>query len=342
MSNVFIALSGGVDSAVAAHLLLQQGHCVSAITMDNGCGNAAEEAAAVAEFLGIPHYVVDLKAEFTDLVTKPFVAGYCHGRTPNPCVFCNPQIKFGLLLQKAQELGAEYLATGHYVSKTQVDGHSFVARAADAAKDQSYFLYRLTEAQLNASIFPLGDLSKEQVREIAKSMQLPPAEKKDSQDVCFICGDYRDYLRAHGVKPGKGDFVDSDGKKLGQHDGLPFYTIGQRRGLGLALGYPAYVVQLNAAQNQVVVGREEELFATTAICEDVHLTVPQGESFRALAKVRYRSRIIPAAVELRGDKMLVTLDTAERSVTPGQSLVLYDETDTYVLGGGVITADRIW
>lgn len=350
-----VAMSGGVDSSLAAALLVEQGYEVIGVTMkvwpsflpgegaEGGCCGlgAVEDARAVAFRLGIPYYVLNFAEDFTQLVIEPFCRAYGEGRTPNPCILCNRDVKWRALLHKAVELGAGHLATGHYARRgfDQAAGRHTLSRAVDHSKDQSYVLYHLTQAELAATFFPLGELRKPEVRRMAAARGLPVAGKRDSQEICFVPdGDYRSFLATHApgaVRPGP--VLDLSGREVGRHEGIAFYTVGQRKGLGLTDG-PYYVVRLDAAQNAVIVGRKEDLYRSELVARDVNwvsLAHPE-EPLTAEAKIRYR---IPAAsAEVfpeAGNRVRVRFQEPQPAITPGQAVVFY--RDDLVLGGGTIS-----
>ena len=277
-----VAMSGGVDSSVAAALLKNQGFEVVGLTMcfnlpdaltgrPSCCGaQSIADAKRVADILGIRHYVLNFGKELQKFVIADFVNQYSQGLTPNPCVRCNELLKFELLLKKALGLGMDYLATGHYARIARLKGKYVLKKAKDSKKDQSYFLYRLTQEKLKRILFPLGDLKKSRVRELAEKFKLPVAEKKDSQEICFIPGNYQEFLK--GRLKGKfspGSIVDSTGKVLGKHQGIPFYTIGQRDKLGVACGYPVYVSRIDVLKNELVVGKKEEILKKSFLVKDI-------------------------------------------------------------------------
>ncbi len=450
-------MSGGVDSAVTAYLLKLAGHDVIGVTLrvwmssdgkDSRCCEI-DDARRVAWKLNMPYYVVSCLSEFNNLITAPFVLSYLNGTTPNPCVLCNRYIKWDKMLESAEVMGASHIATGHYASVVQKENGRFtVKRAKYAQKDQTYMLYRLTQEQLSGTIMPLGQLSKEEVRQIARSAGIPVAEKKDSQEICFVTdGNYSDYVEENAAqvvnyggnsvdkdadkslfsggnfvdKDGNksvfsggdfvdkdadksvfsggnfvdkdvdksvfsggdsvdkdvdksvfsggnsvdkdadksvfsggnsvdkdidksvfsgGDFVDKDGNILGRHRGIIHYTVGQRKGLGLSLGYPVYVTKINAAKNEVVVGSEESLYSREVICNDLNfLSIPElreGERLRCTAKIRYHHKAQAAYIELYdSDKVKISFDEPVKAAAPGQSAVFYDDEDC-VIGGGII------
>ncbi|MGD9030574.1 MAG: tRNA 2-thiouridine(34) synthase MnmA, partial [Anaerolineae bacterium] len=338
--RVMVALSGGVDSAVAALLLVARGYDVTAVTLRLRAvqpwgppvpgREAIARARRVSDWLGIPFHVVDAEEAFKREVVAPFVAEYAAGRTPNPCVRCNRFVRFGLLLERALAMGAQALATGHYAQVRENQGRYRLLRGEDRDKDQSYFLYRLTQAQLAHVLFPLGKMKKEAVRAIARRNGPPLAEQAESQDICFLDDeDYRRFLAAYApntLQPGP--IQDTAGRVLGQHSGLAAYTIGQRKGLGISAPEPLYVVSIRPEENVLIVGTAQELGRDTCRIEDLHMISGQEptQPFRAQAQIRYRAR--PAAVTvhpLPGGPARVAFDTSQRDITPGQSLVLYED-----------------
>lgn len=346
MSRIAIAMSGGVDSSVTAALLKQQGHEVIGITMSlfaphsSGTGSAVHDAAIVARHLDIPHHVADFAPDFSRLIIGDFIEEYRAGHTPNPCVRCNRYVKFGLLLDKALELGADLLATGHYVRKTvDTDGTSHLRFARNIRKDQSYFLYTLTQKQLGQVIFPLGEIeSKDEVRRLAREFNLPVAEKGESQEVCFIPNDdYVSFLENCGsLGAAEGDIIHLNGQIVGRHQGTHRYTIGQRKGLGIAWSEPLYVTAIDAERNIVLVGEQQHVYAAGLQAEDVSwIIAPEEEEFAAACKIRYRHQPVSCRVQLLPDGCCnVHFDQLQKAVTPGQALVLY--RDDEVLGGGRI------
>lgn len=346
--KIAVAMSGGVDSSVAAALLKEQGHDIIGITMRlfapscQGAGTPAHDAAVVAAHLGIPHHLLDLDHDFRQLIINDFISEYCSGQTPNPCVRCNRFVKFGLLLDAAREQGADLLATGHYArTSTDPDGLCHLRVAANLRKDQSYFLHTLTQERLARVVFPLGDIgSKEEVRDLAHRFGLPVAEKGDSQEVCFIPNDdYVAYLEENCKMGGEtGDIIHVDGRLLGRHRGTHRYTIGQRKGLGIAWSEPLYVVEIDAVRKRVVVGEEPHVYAQGLRAEEVGwIIAPVKEEFEASCKIRYRHQPVPCRVTLlQGGECRVLFHQPLKAVTPGQSVVFYHEDE--VLGGGRITA----
>ncbi len=351
-----VAMSGGVDSSLAAALLQEQGHEVVGISMrlfDRSGGEGSsfgrccsledfEGARAVALRLGFPHYVLDLSRTFADDVVAPFVREYLAGRTPLPCTLCNTYTKFRVLAERAEALGCEALATGHYarVTRDAATGRHQLLRALDGAKDQSYFLFGLEQAQLARALFPVGALTKDAVRAAAATRGLPTADKPESQEICFVPdGDYASFVetRAPEARALAGPIVDQRGRVLGRHAGLHRFTVGQRRGLGLAAPHPLYVVRLEAATNAVVVGEERELLATTLEARGVRWMSgqPLDQPLRAAVKIRSRAPASPATLTpLAPDHVRVTFDEPQRAITPGQAAVFYE--GDVCLGGGWI------
>lgn len=350
-----VGLSGGVDSAVAAALLQQTGYVVHGIALRTWKAQELEEtrarptpeqrARAVAHHLGIPLMEHDVRQEFYTHVVEPFARAYAAGRTPNPCVFCNPTLKFAALLNEADRSDARWIATGHYARVVHAEGEpSRLFGACAEAKDQSYALYRLTQHQLSRMILPLGEMvDKSQVREIARRMHLPSAEADDSQDLCFIAtgahADLVGQLQDEAVAPGP--IYDLQGNLIGHHKGLPHYTVGQRSGLRIAAAERLYVLQLDPERNALIVGGRRALQITACNLSDVTFTVaaPEGSSFETLGRIRYRAPLVPIHVTLRSEcEADVVFATPQVGVAPGQSLVFY--RDKEVLGGGVITQTR--
>lgn len=342
MSKVALGLSGGVDSSVTVHLLQQAGHEVVGIHMrltpeSNRDQQSANDARTVAEHFGIDFHILDAQDAFAREVMQPFADAYLQGQTPNPCVRCNATIKFGLLWQEAQRLGCDALATGHYVRIIHNSNETKLARAIDPVKDQSYFLWGISRDVLPHILCPLGDYHKEETRALAEKCSLITAHKKESQEICFIPDDdYAAFLQNYCPErlPGSGHFIDADGHVLGTHQGAWRYTIGQRRGLGLALGYPAYVTATDCQANTVSVGRNDDLFHRGLIAHQVNFLTDQAVSGSGQIKIRSRDRGTSGSWQMNGDQLLVHFDTPVRAITPGQSVVLYD--GDCVLGGGII------
>ena len=348
--RVFAAMSGGVDSAAAALLLLQAGCDVTGVTLrlhgfrdrPGLCGSADEidTARSVAAALGIPHVVLDLSERFRERVMDRFVSEYVRGRTPNPCVDCNREIKFGALLDWALDQGADAMATGHY-ARVRFDGalgRWQLLRGADRRKDQTYFLYQLTQHQLSHLLLPAGDYEKPALRALAAAHGLSNAQRADSQDICFVTdGDYVSFLRQQGAELVPGDFVDEAGRVLGRHKGLPCYTLGQRKGLGVSAGAPLYVLAKDPARNAVVLGADSALYTSELTAERVNwLSIPAPDGpLSVTARTRYSQREAAAHVEpLPGGRARVVFRDPQRAVTPGQAVVFYD--GDLVLGGGTI------
>lgn len=332
-------MSGGVDSSVAAALLLEQGHDVTGLTMINWDTAAAEKAAMVADFLGIKHKVVNFKKEFNDIIINYFASAYQQGLTPNPCVECNKHIKFGLLLEAARECGCDMAATGHY-ARVEYDSalnRYLLKKGLDALKDQSYFLYGLNQDQLAHASFPLGGMTKKEVRILAHTMKIPVADAAESQEICFVSDDYRDFIKDR-IKYQAGPVVNPEGEVLGRHRGLPFYTIGQRRGLGISSPYPLYVLDLDMENNRLQVGAESHLYRKSLIAADNNFISIKDltEPMQVMAKIRYRAAAAPAQISKVGENVQVDFEEAQRAITPGQSVVYY--RDDYVVGGGIVSA----
>lgn len=347
------AMSGGVDSSVAAARLKQAGYEVIGVTMQiwpegsrfGGCCGigAAEDARRVAYRLGIRHYVMNFREVFARKVIADFCEEYRRGRTPNPCIRCNQHVKFDALLEKAQGLGAEFVSTGHYarIEREGSSGRYLLKKGADRNKDQSYFLYTMTQEQLKHTLFPVGELTKEEVRRIAGEMRLPVADKAESQEICFIPDDdHAGFLREHMPEAAEeGPILDEEGKRLGRHRGIMFFTTGQRRGLGLAAKDPQYVIAIEPEKNAVVVGPREKALGSELIAGEVNWIVPPetvaGRKIKA--RIRYRQQESEAEVRRsKGDKVYVKFTRPQMAITPGQAVVFYD--GDAVAGGGTIEA----
>jgi tRNA-uridine 2-sulfurtransferase len=356
--KIAVAMSGGVDSSVAAALLQQQGHEVFGVTMRlsaaPGADNAVRDAAKVTVKLGIPHFVFDFQDEFTKTVISYFCREYAAGKTPNPCVLCNRLIKFGALWEKVKETGAEALATGHYAGITKLipdaiapaiatsleqKDRYLLKKGADFNKDQSYFLYRLTQGQLRRTLFPLATLTKKKVKKIAQEMALPTAFRPESQEICFIPdNDYAGFLKENArFTSVPGPITDGAGKRLGEHNGIFNYTIGQRKGLGIAAPEPLYVTGIDAAANTVTVGGKEDVYSSELVAGELNWIASASPTrpFKAAARIRYRHQEAEALITPLGDdKVYVKFTAPQMAITPGQSVVFY--SGEAVLGGGTI------
>ncbi len=346
--KVMVGMSGGVDSAISALLLKNDGYDVTGVNCrffchsDEGAATDTEDARAVAEKVGIPFQVIDFTEEFKETVIGNFISVYEGGATPNPCIVCNRHLKFGSLMKEAERQGFDYIATGHYAQcgYDEVSGRYYLKKGADASKDQSYVLYCLTQHQLAHTLFPLGSITKEEAREIALSENLINAKKKDSQDICFIPdGDYGSFIENWlGKTYPSGDFVNTEGKVLGTHKGIIRYTVGQRRGLGLALPAPMYVKEKDVENNRVILCSNDELFTRQVEATDINLIACDrlDSPIRVKARTRYSHKEQWAKVWQTGENSLhAEFDEPVRAVTAGQSLVLYD--GDYVVGGGIIS-----
>lgn len=353
--KVLMAMSGGVDSSVAAALLLQEGYDVVGVTMrlwDEEAERPAfsrtccaiddvNDARKVADILDFPHYTLNLRDRFKKEVVGDFITEYSQGRTPNPCVVCNRFLKFDALITKANQLECDYVATGHYGRVEEVNGTFRLRKAVDFSKDQSYFLYHLNQSILPRILLPLGSmLDKEATREIAQKLGLKVANKPDSQDICFIPdGDYKSFLLRFAPElRNPGNIILADGTVLGRHEGLAFYTVGQRKGLGVSWNEPLYVLELNQKENTLIVGPQENLFSNSLITSEsyfVEKTPLVGEKISVEAKIRYAAAPAPATLTLLSDgRMQIDFEEAQRAITPGQSVVCYQ--GEYVIAGGPI------
>ncbi len=340
-NKAIIAMSGGVDSSVAAFLMKEKFHELTGVTLsliDTNDGDISD-AKRIAERLGFSHTVLDFKAEFQNQVIDRFIDAYENTKTPNPCIYCNRYIKFGLLIDYAKNNGYSHVATGHYAQISRENDRYILKKGADPTKDQSYVLYSLTQEQLEHTLFPLGGLSKAEAREIAEANGFVNARKKDSQDICFVPdGDYAGFIENYlGKTYQSGDFVDFEGNVLGTHKGLIRYTVGQRKGLGLALSKPMYVCRLCTDKNRVILGDNADLFSKTLDAEDINLIATDKitSPIRAEVKVRYSQKAQNATVyQIDNDKLHIEFDEPQRAITAGQAVVMYDgET---VIGGGTI------
>lgn len=354
--KVVVGMSGGVDSSVAAWLLKQQGYEVVGVTMqiwqdeeeqvleENGgcCGlSAVDDARRVAWKLGIPYYVMNFKQEFKEHVMDYFVEEYIHGRTPNPCIACNRYVKWESLLKRSLDIGADYIATGHYACVERLpNGRYALRKSVTAAKDQTYALYNLTQEQLSHTLMPVGAYTKEEIRQMAEEIGLQVANKPDSQEICFIPDhDYARFIEENTeFQLPKGNFVDLDGNVLGQHLGITHYTIGQRKGLNLAMGRPVFVVEIRPDTNEVVIGEGEDVFTDRLVCDRLNWMAVDGlhgEEMQVTAKIRYSHKGAPCVIRQIGEDLVECVFSEKvRAVTPGQAVVFYD--GDYVVGGGTI------
>ena len=348
--TVVVGMSGGVDSSVAAYLLKKQGYNVIGVTMhvwanesdkDSCCGiTGIEDAKKVAYTLDIPHYVMDFKPEFKANVMDYFVAEYLKGRTPNPCIACNRYVKWDALLNKSRAIGADFIATGHYAKIIKLEnGRYTIANSVTAAKDQSYVLYNLTPEQLKHTLMPVGEYTKDEIRKIASDIGISVANKPDSQEICFIPDhDYAGFIEKNvNSIPKEGNYVDVNGNILGKHKGIIHYTVGQRKGLNLSLGHPAFVVEIRPETNEVVIGTNEDVFSKRLVADKLNfMAVEDIESAtRVKAKIRYAHKGADATIKrIDRERIECIFDEPQRAITPGQAVVFYD--DNIVLGGGTI------
>ena len=335
--KVLLGMSGGVDSSVAAILLKEQGYDVIGVTMQLWNADANEDAKKMCDYLGIKHYTFNFEEEFKKYVIQDFICEYGKCRTPNPCIECNRHLKFGAMYKKAQELGCEYIATGHY-AKIEYDENykAFVLKKSNSVKkDQSYVLYTIPKELLDKIIFPLGEfVDKEQIREIARKYKLPVANKPDSEDICFVPdGDYKSFLEKNScIKSKVGNIVNTQGQILGQHTGLYKYTIGQRKGLGISNPVPLFVIGFNEQKSELIVGEEAEAYTKEFYVDNVNIMQELKE--KVIVKTRYSSKESSATLVKEENKIKVILDEPQKAITPGQSAVFYD--GDIVLGGGKI------
>lgn len=352
MKKVLVGMSGGVDSTAAAMILKEQGYSVTGVTLKMfspddlpdgrsfGGLSDADDAGKAAEKLGIPHIVADMSDLFKKHVMEYFARAYENGETPNPCVECNRHIKFGAMLKKAEELGFDYIATGHYARIEESENKRLVLlRPEDSSKDQTYVLYSLNQRQLARTLFPLSGYEKDEIRRMVKEAGLLNADKPDSQDICFVPnGDYAGFIKSFTKKEyAAGNFINPAGEILGVHQGIINYTIGQRKGLGIALGRPVFVTKKSAADNAVTLGQAEDLYTSELYARDLNwISIPElSGNLRVTAKTRYSQKEQPAIVEPYKDKLVkVSFDEPQRAVTPGQAVVFYD--GNIVVGGGTI------
>jgi len=347
--RVVVAMSGGVDSSVAAALLKNEGYEVIGITMCFNLGDSSgkrpgccslqgiEDARRVAHKLGIRHYSINMQKALKEFVIDDFCRQYLRGKTPNPCVRCNQYLKFDVLLKKALSLDARFLATGHYARVVKAKEGYSLKKARDMSKDQSYFLYRLNQNQVKRAVFPLGDYLKSEVREIARKFDLPVADKLDSQEICFLPdNDYRGFLKRQRnalIKPGQ--VMDKEGNILGQHRGIAFYTIGQREGLGIAKGYPIYITEIDSRNNRIIVGAKGDVYKREFLVKDLQFVLkPIKKKVALKVRIRYNHKEALAEILPIKNKIKVKFSQPQFAITPGQSAVFYDN-DT-LLGGGII------
>ena len=349
--KVVIGLSGGVDSAVAAYLLKEQGYEVIGVMLnlsqndeiyllnEGGCCSLSSvlDARKVAELLDIPFYVLNYKEVFKEKIVDYFVDEYVTGKTPNPCIECNRHIKFGKFLKSAKTLGADYVATGHYARVEKENDNYILKKGIDQRKDQTYMLYTLTQNHLKNIIMPCGEYTKDQVREIAKKIGMDIHNKKDSEEICFVPDGNHGKFISEIKKVEEGNFIDKNGKVLGKHKGIIYYTIGQRKGLNLSLGKPGYVIEIKPETNEIVIGDEEDIFFNSAIVNKVNIVSGKNfeEGFMVQAKIRYQAKPCDAKLfRIKDDQIKVVFDSSQRAMTKGQSLVFYD--GDILVGGGII------
>lgn len=343
--KVLIALSGGVDSSVAAGILLKEGYDCIACTMllyegDNKIENVEEISAyKVAESLGIPFVVLDFRKEFKECVIDKFVNTYLNGMTPNPCVDCNKHLKFGLFYDKAEEMGCDFVATGHYARVIKKDSHYYLAESDNKKKDQTYFLYNLNENILSKTLFPLGKMSKEEVRAVARKLELPTAEKSESQDICFVPeGDYGKLIEENiGAKLEPGEFIGPNGEVLGMHKGIANYTVGQRKGLGIAYSEPLFIKEISAEDKKIYLGTKNQIYKDEIIVKELNfINERPKKEFRCLVRTRYHQPLQNCTVKMLDEGGAVAkFDIPQKALTPGQAAVFYTE-DEIIIGGGTI------
>ncbi len=353
--KVVVGMSGGVDSSVAAYLLKEQGYDVTGVTMqiwqndsnydcslEGGCCglSAVDDARRVADMLDIPYYVMNFRKEFEEKVINNFISEYKNGRTPNPCIMCNRYVKWESLLERSLAIGADYIATGHYARIDKLPNGRFTIRnSVTAAKDQTYALYNLTQEQLSHTLMPIGEYTKDEVRKIASEIGLYVAKKPDSMEICFVPdNDYAGFIDQYtdSTVP-TGNFVDKNGKILGTHKGITHYTVGQRKGLNLALGHPVFVSEIRPETNEVVIGENEDILKKTIVCDNINFmsVVDVDRDKVYMGKIRYNHKGSPCQVEVKNDKLYVTFLEPVRAATPGQALVVYDG-ENVALGGTII------
>ena len=352
--KVVVGMSGGVDSSVAAYLLKQEGYDVIGVTMqiwqeddsydasaEGGCCglSAVDDARRVANMLDIPYYVMNFRSEFNEKVIKYFINEYMAGRTPNPCIACNRYVKWEALLQRSLEIGADYIATGHYARIDKLNNGRYTIRnSVMTAKDQTYALYNLTQHQLSHTLMPIGGYTKDEVRKIAEEIGLSVAKKPDSMEICFVPdNDYAGFIRRNtNNNIILGNFVDLDGNVIGQHKGITNYTVGQRKGLNLAMGYPVFVIEIRPESNEVVIGKSTDVLKTTLIADNVNYMADEevDENKEYIAKIRYNHRGTKCHVKKNGNNIECIFEEPVRAVTPGQAVVVYD--GEYVAFGGTI------
>jgi tRNA-specific 2-thiouridylase len=357
MKKVLLGMSGGTDSSVAALLLKEQNYLIEGMTFrsydtiskacmekETGCCsiNSIFEAKRLAEDLGFTHSILDIREYFKATVINNFLEQYMTGFTPNPCVICNKTIKWGKMLEEAEKLDCDYIATGHYANIAHANNRYFLQKGTDEAKDQTYFLWMLSQNNLAKTIFPLGKYTKNEVREIARKNGYEKiASKRESQEICFIPDDnYRNFIRQNipdiDEKIGEGKFVDINGKIIGKHKGYPFYTIGQRKGLEIAMGYPVYVLNIDADNNKITLGKQEELLSNEILIDNVNFMKYENihKEIEATCKIRYNNRGEKCTVKQKDNKLQITFKEPVSAVTPGQSAVIYENKD--VVAGGII------